>query len=129
MEIAATISCYLPGLLVSVFGLNGFLHFIHEPLPDNPAALHFFVSVATSHFMTLIYLVQFISGVLLLAGRLVPLALAIFAPVLVNILNYHITMDPGGIGPGLSVICAHSLDNRLPSLSVQLRPYFSAASA
>ena len=42
-----------------------------------------------------------VSGLLLLAGRFVPLALALLAPVLVNILNYHITMDPGGIGAGL----------------------------
>jgi hypothetical protein len=31
----------------------------------------------------------------------VPLGLAILAPVLVNILDYHITMNPSGIGPGL----------------------------
>jgi hypothetical protein len=51
--------------------------------------------------MAVVYLAQIIGGLLLLAGRFVPLGLAILAPVLVNILNYHITMDPGGIGLGL----------------------------
>ena len=102
MKIAAVISRYLLGLLFSVFGLNGFLHFIHQPPPANPVALQFFVAVSTSHYMMVVFLVQLVAGLLLLMGRFVPLALAVLAPVLVNILNYHITMDPGGIGPGLT---------------------------
>ena len=51
--------------------------------------------------MALVFFAQIVGGILLLAGRFVPLGLAILAPVLVNILNYHITMDPGGIGLGL----------------------------
>jgi hypothetical protein len=47
------------------------------------------------------FLVQLIGGVLLLAGRFVPLAIAILAPVLVNILDYHLTMDPRSIGGAL----------------------------
>ena len=31
----------------------------------------------------------------------VPLALVVLAAILVNILNFHITMEPSGIGPGL----------------------------
>ena len=101
MKIAASVSRYLLGLLFTVFGLNGFLHFIHQPPPANPVAIQFVVAAATSHFMAVVFLVQIIGGVLLLAGRFVPLSLAILAPVLVNILNYHITMDPGSIGIGL----------------------------
>lgn len=101
MKIAATVSRYLLGLLFTVFGLNGFLHFIHQTPPSSPVAIQFFVAVSASHYMAVVFLVQIIGGVLLVAGRFVPLGLAILAPVLVNILNYHITMDPGGIGPGL----------------------------
>ncbi len=101
MKIAATTSRYLLGLLFTVFGLNGFLHFIHQPPPANPLALQFFVAVSASHYIAVVFLAQIFGGVLLLAGRFVPLALAILAPVLVNILDYHVTMDPGGIGPGL----------------------------
>lgn len=101
MRITATVSRYLLGLLFTVFGLNGFLHFIHQPPPANPVALQFFGAVSASHYMVVVFLVQVIGGILLLAGRFVPLALTVLAPVLVNILNYHITMDPGGIGPGL----------------------------
>jgi len=101
MKITATISRYLLGFLFTVFGLNGFLHFIHQPPPANPMALQFLVAVSASHYITVVFLAQVIGGILLLSGRFVPLALALLAPVLVNILNYHITMDPGGIGIGL----------------------------
>jgi len=101
MKVAANISRYILGLLFTVFGLNGFLHFIHQPPPANPTALQFLISVSASHYMAIVFLVQISGGVLLLAGRFVPLALALLAPVVVNILDYHITMDPGSIGPGL----------------------------
>ncbi len=101
MKIAAISSRYLLGLLFTVFGLNGFLHFIPQPPPPNPVALQFLTAVSVSRFMGVVFLVQIIGGVLLLAGRFVPLAIAILAPVLVNILNYHLTMDPGSIGPAL----------------------------
>ena len=97
MKIAATISRYLLGLLFTVFGLNGFLHFIPQPPPANPVALQFLTAVSVSRFMSVVFLVQLIGGILFLAGRFVPLAIAILAPVLVNILNYHLTMDPGSI--------------------------------
>ena len=106
MKITAIISRYLLGLLFTVFGLNGFLHFIPQPPPSNPVALQFLTAVSVSHFMGVVFLAQLIGGVLLLAGRFVPLAIAILAPVLLNILNYHLTMDPGSIGPALvATIC------------------------
>lgn len=101
MKTASTIARYLLGLIFLVFGLNGFLNFIHQPPPANPLATQFFVAVSASHYMAVVFLAQIIGAILLLAGRFVPLALAVLAPVLVNILDYHITMDPGGIGPGL----------------------------
>ena len=101
MKIAAMIARYLLGLMFLVFGLNGFLHFIHEPPPPTQFAIQFFTAASMSHFMALVFAVQVIGGVLLLSGRFVPLALTILAPVIVNILNYHVTMDPGGVAPGL----------------------------
>ena len=44
MKIASMIARYLLGLLFTVFGLNGFLHFIHKPPPTTPLALQFFRS-------------------------------------------------------------------------------------
>ena len=101
MKIASTVARYLLGLMFTVFGLNGFLHFIPQPPPQSPLASQFLTSASISHFMVIVFLVQVIGGALLLAGRFVPLALVLLAPVIVNILDYHLTMDPAGIAPGL----------------------------
>jgi uncharacterized membrane protein YphA (DoxX/SURF4 family) len=101
MKIAATVSRYLLGVMFTVFGLNGFLHFLPQQLPPSPLAQQFIIAAFTSHYMAVVFLVQLVAGVLLLAGLFVPLALAMLAPVLVNILDFHLTMDPEGIGPGL----------------------------
>ena len=38
MKTVSIIARYLLGLLFTVFGLNGFLNFIHQPPPTNPLA-------------------------------------------------------------------------------------------
>ena len=106
MRVAATIARYLLGLIFTVFGLNGFLHFIPAAPPSSPLALQFLTVLTASHYMMPVFAVQLVGGLLLLSGRYVPLALAILAPVIFNILTYHLTMDPGGIILGLiALIC------------------------
>ncbi len=100
MKIASTVSRYLLGIMFAVFGANGFLHFIKQPPPSSADALQFLTSVTDSHYMVLIFLLQFIAGVLLLVGRFVPLALVVLGAILVNILDFHVTMDPQGLAPG-----------------------------
>ena len=101
MRLAATIARYLLGLMFTVFGANGFLHFIPQPPPTNPVAIPFWTAVTVSHFFVGMYAVQLVCGVLLLVGRFVPLALTFLAGVIYNILMYHLTMDPKGLPPGV----------------------------
>jgi uncharacterized membrane protein YphA (DoxX/SURF4 family) len=101
MKIVAIIARYLLGLMFTVFGLNGFLHFIPQPPPANPLAVQFLVSVSTSHFSAFFFAVQVVGGVLLLSGFFVPLALTLLAAELYNILAFHLTMSPETIAPGL----------------------------
>src|SRR5579872_6448613 len=87
--------------MFTVFGLNGFLNFIHQPPPTNPVAIQFFVSIGTSHFAAFFFAAQVIGGLLLLAGVFVPLALTVLAAELYNILAFHLTMAPASIPPAL----------------------------
>jgi putative oxidoreductase len=50
-----------------------------------------------------IFAFQVIAGVLLLVNRYVPLAVAILAPVIVNILSFHALMAPSGLPLALFV--------------------------
>jgi putative oxidoreductase len=102
MKIAITIARVLLGLVFLIFGLNGFLHFIPMPPPTGLAGQYFGV-LFVSHYLVLVFLLQVIGGALLLANRFVPLALALLAPVLVNILLFHVLMEPGGLPLALVV--------------------------
>ena len=101
MKVASLVARYLLGLMFTVFGLNGFLQFIHQPPPSNPVALQFLVAVSGSHFAAFFFALQLIAGLLLLSGFYVPLALTLLAAEIYNILAFHITMAPAAIGPGL----------------------------
>jgi uncharacterized membrane protein YphA (DoxX/SURF4 family) len=101
MKIASIFSRYVLGLMFTVFGLNGFLHFIPQPPPANPVAIQFLVAVSASHFAAFFFLLQVLGGLLLLFGLFVPLALTLLAAELYNILAFHLTMAPASIPPAL----------------------------
>ncbi len=95
----------LLGLIFFVFGLNGFFHFIpDQPMP--PAAGAFAGALFQSgYFFPLLKTVEVIAGALLLLGRFAPLALALLAPVVVNIVAFHVFLAPSGI-PLAAVVLA-----------------------
>jgi putative oxidoreductase len=68
MKIAGVIARYLLGLMFTIFGLNGFLQFIHQPPPTDPVALQFFIAITASHFSAFFFAVQLVAGLLLLSG-------------------------------------------------------------
>ena len=101
MRIVEIVARYLLGIIFTVFGLNGFLNFIHQPPLPNPLALQFFIAISASHFSVFFFAVQLIAGLLLLSGYFVPLALVLLAAEIFNILAFHFTMAPATIGPGI----------------------------
>lgn len=103
MHIVSTIARYLLGLIFTLFGLNGFFHFMPDPPPVSVLGIQYFQAISASHYIAAVFLLQVVGGLLLLAGRFVPLALTVLAGIIFNILVYHVTMDPKGVGPGLLV--------------------------
>lgn len=120
----------LMGLMFFVFGLNGFLHFIPQPKTPMPEGAIAFAGamVKTGYLFQLVSGTQIIVGVLLLANRCVPLALALIAPVVVNIVAFHAFLAPSGIGPGIVVAALEIYlawayrDAFRPMLSMQAKP-------
>ncbi len=102
MKLASVIARYLAGAIFFIMGLNGFLNFIHLPQPQGVAA-QFMGALYVSHYLWVIFGFQVIAGVLLLVNRYVPLAVAMLAPVIVNILTFHVTMAPSGLPLALFV--------------------------
>ena len=102
MRTASVIARYLAGVIFLVMGLNGFLNFIPFPPPGGIAA-QFMGALYVSHYLWVIFAFQLVAGLLLLVNRYVPLAVAMLAPVLVNILVFPALMAPSGLPLALFV--------------------------
>src|SRR5271156_3033417 len=100
MKIAVVIARILPGLIFLVFGLNGFLNFMHMPMPTGVAG-QYVGALFVSHYLAVVLLIEVVGSVLLLSGQFVALALVLLGPVIVNILLFHSTMAPSGLPPAL----------------------------
>jgi uncharacterized membrane protein YphA (DoxX/SURF4 family) len=102
MKTATLIARILLGLIFVVFGLNGFLQFL--PQPEMPqAAIAFLGGLAASGYvLPLLFATQLLGGALLLLG-VVPLGVLILAPVIVNIVAFHVFLAPGGLPLALVV--------------------------
>ena len=100
MKIVVLIARVLLGLIFVVFGLNGFLQFLHGPLPTGLAG-DFTRVFLQSHYVLVVSVFQVVGGALVLINRYVPLGLALLGPVLVNILAFHLLMHPEGIQVGI----------------------------
>jgi putative oxidoreductase len=97
VKVATIIARVLLGLIFVVFGSNIFFHFIPMP-PQNPSlATDFNKALMESHYVYVVGLLQVIGGLLLLIGRYVPLGLTLLGPVILNILLFHIFLDPSGL--------------------------------
>ena len=107
MKILTLVARVLLGLIFLVFGLNGFLHFLPQPPMPDAAKAFFGGLVASGYMLPLLFATQMVGGALVLLG-LVPLGLVILAPVIVNIVAFHIFLEPGGL-PLAIVVAALAL--------------------
>jgi uncharacterized membrane protein YphA (DoxX/SURF4 family) len=96
MKTLIIIARSLLGLIFVVFGLNAFLHFIPMPPPQGLAG-DFMKALFMSHYFYVVAVLQIAGGALCLLGRFVPLGLTLLGPVIVNILLFHIFLEPSGL--------------------------------
>ena len=92
------------GLVFTTFGLNFFLHFLPMPPPPPKALAAVMGLMANGYLMPLAHAIELVAGVLLLTGLFVPLALTVLAPIIVNIVAFHASVAPSGLGLGLLVL-------------------------
>ena len=102
MKVAIVTARILLGSIFVVFGLNGFLHFLPQPPMPEAAGAFFGALAATGYMLPLVFGAQLVGGGLVLAG-MIPLGVAILAPVIVNIVFFHLFLAPAGMGPAVVV--------------------------
>ena len=96
MKILTIIARSLLGLIFVVFGLNAFLQFLHMPPPEGMAG-DFTKALFLSHYYYVVAMLQIVGGAICLLGRFVPLGLTLLGPVIVNILLFHVFLEPSGL--------------------------------
>ena len=97
MKIAMIIVRTLVGLLF-IFGAAAYFFSLITPPPMEGAMKTFNEGLAASgYFFTLLKATELVCGILLVAGRFVPLALVILSPIVINILMVHIFLDRSGL--------------------------------
>jgi uncharacterized membrane protein YphA (DoxX/SURF4 family) len=94
------------GLVFTVFGLNVFLQFLPTPPPPPRGAAFAGALFASGYLFPLLATTEVVAGLLLLRNRFVPLALAVLAPVVINIVAFHLFLAPSGLGLALAVLAA-----------------------
>ncbi len=85
------------GLLFIFASITYFFALITPPPMEGPIKSFNEGLAASGYFFTLLKVTELICGILLLAGRFVPLALVILAPIIINILMVHIFLDRTGL--------------------------------
>ncbi|HEY1847948.1 MAG TPA: DoxX family protein [Opitutaceae bacterium] len=93
------IARYVMGVPLLVFGLNFFLNFIPQPKTVMaPGAAAFLAALlATGYMMRLIGFTFVLVGGFLVSNRFVPLAIALFAPFVVNSILFHVFLERTGL--------------------------------
>lgn len=107
MKTAILIARLLLGLTFVVFGLNGFSQFLSQPAMPQAAVTFFGGLAATGYMLPLLFATQVVGGVLLLLG-MVPLGVVTLAPLIVNIVAFHVFLAPDGL-PLAVVVAALAL--------------------
>ena len=60
--------------------------------------------VSSGYFFNFLKLVETVCGLLLLIGLFVPLVLVVLAPIVLNILLFHVFMAPAGLPMGIVLL-------------------------
>ena len=93
-----TITSWLLGILLLIFGLNKFLGFIPVEPPADPTAQQFMGTMFGSYLFVVVALAEIIGGVFLFIPRLRFAGWLLLLPVVFNIVAFHLAHDFIGNG-------------------------------
>jgi uncharacterized membrane protein YphA (DoxX/SURF4 family) len=110
MKHAFTAARIILGLMFFVFGLNFFLQFIPMPPPKEEMKAMMEAFFTIGYLMPVVKTIEVLSGLLLISGFFVPLALLFLAPIVVNIAIIHFVYDLSG-APMAAIIILLMLTN------------------
>lgn len=99
-----TVARLLLGLVFFGAGLTFFLlPMPSTPMPEGAGALAAAL-IKSGYLFHLVKVTEVAGGAMLLANRFVPLALALLAPIIVNIVAFHAVLAPSGLVVPIAIV-------------------------
>ena len=122
MKWAVLIVRSLMGLLLLFASLSYFFKLINPPPPTGAMKVFNEGLAASVYLLPTVKVIELLCGLAFLAGRFVPLATVLLAPLIVNFLGVHLVLAPEGLGPavflalGNGFLAWHHRERYLPLL-------------
>ncbi len=91
----------LLGLLFAAGGIAALLQLGPQPELEGAAADFMDGLMGPGYFWPFLKIVEIVAGIMLLTGIGVPLALLLLAPIVANIVLFHVFLEPGDIAIAL----------------------------
>jgi putative oxidoreductase len=97
MKIATIIARVLLGLPFLIFGINYFFPFAPHPELHGAAIDYMTGLTKAGYFWPLLRSLEIVIGIALISGYFVPAALAVLAPINLQILLFHLALEPQNV--------------------------------
>ena len=85
------------GLAFTIFGLNGFLHFMANPPVTAEAGALLGAFAKTEYFFPMVKVIELGAGLMLLTNMYSAFAAILITPILIGITTIHLFLNPAGI--------------------------------
>lgn len=96
----------IAGLMLIIFGLNGFLQFMPMPEPTPEMGKYMGALFATGFIFPIVKIVEILAGIAFLTNKYSSLMAVILMPVMLNAFLAHLFLDIAGIGGSLILVIA-----------------------
>ena len=124
MKKVTLIISILLGLMLIIFGLNGFLQFMPMPEMADPGQQFIGALMQTGYILAIVAIVEILAGILILINKYQALALIVLFPILLNAFLFHLFLDIQGIGASVFalILTIYLLINHKEKFSALLKP-------
>lgn len=96
----------IAGLMLIVFGLNGFLQFMPMPEATPEMGKYMGALFTTGFIFPIVKIVEILAGIAFLTNKYSSLMAVILMPVMINAFLAHLFLDIAGIGGSLILVIA-----------------------
>lgn len=94
----------LVGILLLIFGLNKFLHFMANPPVSEEMGMFMMALAKTGYIFPIVGAIQVLSGLSFILNKFTALMAVVIVPVMLNAVLAHAFLDPSGIAGSLVIL-------------------------